>query len=243
MFFSSNMSQSSCTVCGTSNPPGSLFCSACGTRLAGQVQSPTPTWYGSQSAATYPQSVQYPPPPPPAVTGEEVIGVMPYVAFGGAWSIFSLVFTNYAVVAVSPKQLSELALNDPNSKAAARLGDVVLAGAALFGSALAPLGNAITGIAGLANWRRFKGKALESGTPVAIMVNIPYTITKGSRHEYAVIREVRVKKDRLTGDYNIAIKKPGRFHSVTGYWFDPRGIEEVRALLNSTPLAPRIVWS
>ncbi|WP_449461720.1 hypothetical protein PQ610_04900 [Tardisphaera miroshnichenkoae] len=170
--------------------------------------------------------------PAGTLQGERMIGIAPFLATFRMFEIRSVIFTDQRLILTTPGALKDMGLTVPSSKGVTAAWAAVPAAVALAGVG----GLAVGGLAGMAEWKRVKKKAEESGIPVIIRIDVPLAefkghVIKGHLIDYSLVKKMEVKKDMRTlgsRDWNFMVDYQGK---TERYWVNAKGAEDMRSFV------------
>lgn len=165
-------------------------------------------------------------------TGEEqILGTILYAADSPDYTLRSIVFTDKQVLQIPLSKMSELATRASGAPTTVAWLLEVANPATFYG---------LGGLVGMKTWGNFKSKV--SDKPVVKLERGPLPgdmlDAAKSKLPYDEIKEVKLKKIMLSSDWLLSLGA-GFLHSKK-IVFDGRAVSDVKDLIMSTPLAPKL---
>jgi hypothetical protein len=166
---------------------------------------------------------------------EKVLGTIIYAATSSGWVIQHVIFTDNRVVVIPFSSL-----NDGSEKA----GDIGAIGLMLGGADMGSInyGLSVEGISDLAQrnaWNKLKKKVAGKQTVSCEEGKLPQDLLKKAiiTIPYEKIKEVSIKKNWGANDFKLNLKES---LILTHSWLLASSADEVKALIEKTPLAPKL---
>jgi hypothetical protein len=162
---------------------------------------------------------------------EQMLGTILYAANSPDYTLRAVIFTDKQVLQIPLSKMSELVT---------RAGGAPTTIAWLLEAANPAAFSGLGGLVGMKTWSDFKKKVSDKPVVKLDKGSLPTDLLNAAKSKlpYDEIKEVKLKKVMMSSDWLLSLSA-GFLHSEKVV-FDGRAVNDVKNLIMSTPLAPKL---